>query len=118
MDFLKGFFIGDRKRRKNSESWEHSDHHDDDNHDHEDHHHGDDTHNYQGAIPLPHASPSNLGVPSSGFFCPQCSASLVPGAKFCHQCGKAMEADPSCASCGSQLLNGAAFCPHCGYKNV
>ena len=27
MDFLKGFFIGDQKTQKNSESWEHSDHH-------------------------------------------------------------------------------------------
>ena len=44
--------------------------------------------------------------------CPQCGTSLPTGAKFCFQCGKAL--DEVCPNCGNVLSAGAKFCDQCG----
>ncbi len=117
MEFLEDLFdFGDRKRKKHDEPFrqgnrdDHHDDHDDDEHCHDDHHHNH-------PINAPQLCSANLAVPQIGLFCARCSTQLFPGAKFCHQCGTAIEAKPICASCGSNLPANAPFCPQCGYKN-
>jgi class 3 adenylate cyclase len=44
--------------------------------------------------------------------CPNCSAAVTPGQKFCASCGSRLAA--ACANCGEPLPEGAAFCPACG----
>jgi hypothetical protein len=50
--------------------------------------------------------------------CPHCQARLVPGAKFCAGCGKAVGAAASkkvfCTGCGTTLPPGGKFCASCG----
>lgn len=48
--------------------------------------------------------------------CPQCGAPLVPGAKFCPECGTKLSTAKFCIECGSQILPNAKFCPECGAK--
>lgn len=45
--------------------------------------------------------------------CAACGAAEQPtGARFCHQCGSALESD--CAQCSAALTPGARFCSSCG----
>jgi class 3 adenylate cyclase len=44
--------------------------------------------------------------------CPNCSADVTPGQKFCGECGTPLGS--SCSNCGASLPEGAAFCPRCG----
>lgn len=48
--------------------------------------------------------------------CPQCSAKVRAGAKFCSACGTALggAAKSFCADCGGELAPGAKFCAACG----
>lgn len=56
--------------------------------------------------------------------CPNCGKKLDPNAKFCVNCGTAINREPSpaapnpsgkvCASCGTPLEDDAAFCTNCG----
>ena len=47
--------------------------------------------------------------------CRRCSVELIPGARFCHQCGApSLEMKPKCSSCQKEMQVGAKFCPHCG----
>jgi len=55
--------------------------------------------------------------------CAKCGADLMPGAKFCLNCGAPVEAQPEekpapckCAKCGAELVPGAKFCLSCGNK--
>lgn len=112
MEFLENLLdFGDRKRKKRGEIFNRGDPHDD----HDDHHDDD----YRNQYPDNHsqAYPSNPAMPSTGLFCTRCSTPLVPGAKFCTQCGTAIELKTNCTSCGSLLPANALFCPQCGYKN-
>ena len=45
--------------------------------------------------------------------CPACAAELAEAAKFCPQCGSAVQA-PRCASCGTPHPPGQKFCAECG----
>ena len=44
--------------------------------------------------------------------CPACGAENPSGARFCEQCGVAMEA--RCPHCGASVRAGARFCVACG----
>jgi ribosomal protein L40E len=113
MEFLEDLLdFGDRKRKKRSGIFGRGDQHDD----HDEHHDDDDHH---GHYPDNHSQvyPSNPVMPSTGLFCTRCSTKLVPGAKFCHQCGTVLELKTNCGSCGSSLPANALFCPQCGYKS-
>ena len=45
--------------------------------------------------------------------CPSCGAADQPtGARFCYQCGSALES--TCATCSAALAPGARFCSQCG----
>jgi class 3 adenylate cyclase/tetratricopeptide (TPR) repeat protein len=44
--------------------------------------------------------------------CATCGTTLLPGAKFCGECGTPVVA--SCRSCGAELSGGVKFCPECG----
>jgi RNA polymerase subunit RPABC4/transcription elongation factor Spt4 len=118
MEFLEGLLdFGDRKRRSRSGGFQnggvyenHGDHDHDDDHDHHDHH-------------QQHSNPSfaHAFVPPSaqmpGVVCQKCSTQIVPGARFCHGCGSAINSSPNCASCGTLLPANALFCPQCGFNN-
>ena len=62
-------------------------------------------------------------------FCTNCGEKLNDGAKFCHSCGKAVEASNNaerkvvfegeihkCPNCGEVLGSFVAVCPACGYE--
>ena len=44
--------------------------------------------------------------------CPNCHTENPPNAKFCFNCGTAL--NQRCANCQSELPGGARFCPNCG----
>ena len=44
--------------------------------------------------------------------CSKCGAAAPPNARFCTECGTALQA--GCRQCGSPLLAGAKFCAECG----
>ena len=44
--------------------------------------------------------------------CSRCGAAAPPNARFCSECGNALQA--GCRQCGSPLLAGAKFCAECG----
>ena len=44
--------------------------------------------------------------------CSACGADLLPGAKFCGECGTPTAA--SCRVCGTELTPNLKFCPECG----
>ena len=44
--------------------------------------------------------------------CSRCGAAAPPNARFCPECGNALQA--SCGQCGSPLIPGAKFCAECG----
>jgi ribosomal protein L40E len=115
MDFLEDLFdFGNRKRQKSGGLFQNGDHHDDN---HNEHH--DDDHGHQNQYPtnsFPQV-PTNPAAFPTGIVCRKCSTSTMPGAKFCHGCGAALEMILNCASCGSKLPTNAPFCPQCGYKN-
>lgn len=46
--------------------------------------------------------------------CSKCGKSLVPGAKFCMECGTPVE--NKCPNCGKELPSSTKFCPECGTK--
>ncbi len=48
--------------------------------------------------------------------CPQCGASLTPGAKFCPECGTRIATNKFCTECGAKVPAGVKFCPECGAK--
>jgi hypothetical protein len=48
--------------------------------------------------------------------CPKCGASLTPNAKFCPECGTAIQASKFCTQCGTKLEGALKFCPECGAK--
>jgi curli biogenesis system outer membrane secretion channel CsgG len=47
--------------------------------------------------------------------CPKCGHDIVPGAKFCTNCGLQM-GDVKCPGCKKDLEPGTNFCPHCGAR--
>lgn len=113
MDFLEDLFdFGDRKRRKQGGFFQNDDHHDH----HDDH---DDEHGHRNPYPanLYSQAPTNPAAFLPGIMCRKCSTQTVQGAKFCHECGAAIEMNQNCASCGSKLPANALFCSQCGYKN-
>ena len=64
--------------------------------------------------PAPEAAPA-------GNFCPNCGAALVPGLKFCGECGTKVEAPQPpapkvCPTCGVELAPGLKFCGECGTR--
>lgn len=47
--------------------------------------------------------------------CPNCSAEMNEGDRFCVKCGKAMGKDKvNCVKCGKVMEQGSKFCPECG----
>lgn len=73
--------------------------------------HGGNKHGYQGdpyGYPAQPTPPANTGIS-----CPACSATNLPNARFCAQCGKSMP-PASCDACKSPLVAGAKFCANCG----
>jgi hypothetical protein len=111
MDFLEDLFdFGDRKRRKRGGSFQNDDHHDDDQDEDRDHRNPYPTNSFSQA-------PTNPAAFLPGIMCTKCSTQTVQGAKFCHECGVAIEMKQNCASCGSILQANALFCPQCGFKN-
>src|SRR4051812_19247714 len=44
--------------------------------------------------------------------CSACGAALLPGAKFCGECGTSAAA--ACRVCGTELAANLKFCPECG----
>jgi len=44
--------------------------------------------------------------------CASCGTELIPGKKFCHDCGTRVEI--ACPSCGSPVQAAFRFCPECG----
>lgn len=48
--------------------------------------------------------------------CPHCGASLVPGAKFCPECGARLSTQKTCPECGAEIPAHVKFCPECGAK--
>ncbi len=53
-------------------------------------------------------------VPDSQTQCAKCGAKVLPGAKFCPECGVSLQV--KCPGCGGEVPNGAKFCPWCGAK--
>jgi hypothetical protein len=114
MAFLEDMLdFGYRKRKKRGEIFggcdsqdDRDEHHDDDNHDDDHHGHYRDNHSQ--------AYLSNPVMPSTGLLCTRCSTQLVPGAKFCHQCGMIIVQKTNCAYCESTLPAKALFYPQCG----
>lgn len=51
---------------------------------------------------------------SGGGHVRKCGAALVPGAKFCPECGAPTSI--VCSKCGAKLNPNAKFCPECGEK--
>lgn len=47
----------------------------------------------------------------SGSVCPSCGQPVMPGAKFCMNCGARL----ACPNCGNALIPGAKFCVQCGH---
>lgn len=47
--------------------------------------------------------------------CPACGAE-AKGGKFCHECGASLAPKTECSKCGSKIVPGAKFCPECGQK--
>ncbi|HEX8464476.1 MAG TPA: zinc ribbon domain-containing protein [Abditibacterium sp.] len=48
--------------------------------------------------------------------CPDCSAVVTAGAKFCPECGVKMQRKTNCSSCGVEAAPGAKFCADCGTR--
>jgi ribosomal protein L40E len=53
-----------------------------------------------------------LGVGTTAPVCPSCGASNAADAKFCDDCGTALQR--TCASCGASNAADAKFCDDCG----
>lgn len=53
--------------------------------------------------------------PETKRYCSSCGKELVPGAKFCFECGAKVMTD-ECPSCGTKIRPGMKFCFECGYK--
>lgn len=45
--------------------------------------------------------------------CTSCNFGNSASARFCQQCGNAMQPD-NCSSCGAKKVAGAKFCANCG----
>jgi len=48
--------------------------------------------------------------------CGKCNVRLVPGAKFCLECGAKVNEVLACVGCGEKLPPNAKFCLNCGNK--
>ena len=55
-------------------------------------------------------APPEIGAAVSG--CPNCATPIVPGARFCNQCGTAV--GDACPGCGATVSPGDRFCASCG----
>ena len=55
-------------------------------------------------------TPPENGAAVSG--CPNCGTPIVPGTRFCSQCGTAV--GDACPDCGATVLPGDRFCASCG----
>lgn len=62
---------------------------------------------------------TNVNKPSENeeqaAICPECSAVVKKGQKFCHNCGKELSAG-FCRECGTMITPGQKFCHNCGTK--
>ena len=47
--------------------------------------------------------------------CPNCSADIPYGSKFCSNCGTNLAQTMDCPECGTSLPVGSKFCPNCGH---
>lgn len=50
--------------------------------------------------------------------CPNCSAELREGAKFCTKCGQKISQPAVCSACGAELKPNAKFCVKCGARQT
>jgi RNA polymerase subunit RPABC4/transcription elongation factor Spt4 len=63
-----------------------------------------------GLFPLP-------GI--SAIHCPQCQATVLGDALFCHQCGASVQTLSTiqpCPACGQLMPTASSFCPYCGTR--
>lgn len=70
-----------------------------------------------GHAPGPHARPAAGAGPTAARGagkCQSCGGRLVPGEKFCPNCGRPVPEKKKCRHCGGVLDAGQKFCPHCG----
>lgn len=56
--------------------------------------------------------PSETPQQTTGKACPKCGSANLAKAKFCSECGAALQQD--CPECGKPVDPGAKFCPECG----
>jgi membrane protease subunit (stomatin/prohibitin family) len=48
--------------------------------------------------------------------CSKCGTENPTTAKFCVNCGNAMQTTVKCPKCGTEVAAGTKFCPNCGAK--
>lgn len=64
---------------------------------------------------LPAAAPTTVATQSSAeLSCPRCGAGNRPQARYCAECGGALDAVSHCRGCGATVNPGARFCGGCG----
>ena len=51
---------------------------------------------------------------TTGPKCTKCGNQLPAGAKFCSECGTAVQVNKFCTNCGNQVAGDAKFCANCG----
>ncbi|MBQ9504599.1 MAG: zinc ribbon domain-containing protein [Lachnospiraceae bacterium] len=73
--------------------------------------------------PQPMTPPPVMQPEQGGNACPNCGIILLPGTKFCKQCGTPVQAAAStppaggaqfCLNCGEMIAPGTKFCKKCG----
>ncbi len=70
--------------------------------------------------PVQPVQPAQSAPAAEGPRCVNCAAALVPGAKFCPECGAPAPVPAPmkrfCQNCGHEIKGEARFCPECGTK--
>jgi len=78
--------------------------------------------------PIPSPTPHHVRDAATTSTCPGCGRPIVPGKKFCRNCGAPVSVPapaapattvplpPACTACGNPLRPGAKFCGKCGKK--
>lgn len=61
-------------------------------------------------------SPAPGADTGPGHVCPRCGPRPEADARFCSQCGTALEAVTACGSCGASIPAGSHFCSECGTR--
>lgn len=62
--------------------------------------------------------PPNASTSGDGTVCPTCGSAVVPGSKFCNECGTKLEVSSFCPECGTKVAPSSKFCNECGFRLV